>query len=222
MGRKSLTKEEVNERLVDRGIIMTGEYISNSTKTEFRCSENHIWDTRPRTVLSGKGCPSCSRTGITGRPSLSKDIIDDRLLERRITMIGKYNGTSSKETFRCSEDHEWSATLNNVLSGRGCPKCAKYGFDDDEPGWGYALDFGTYIKFGITNDLERRLNEHLNNGNYKVAATRLHEIGKYARDWEKIIKTTFGGRFVTKEVCPDGYTETLCVSKLDDLLETMV
>jgi hypothetical protein len=65
------------------------------------------------------------------------------------------------------------------------------------------------------------LKEHQKNGNYKVAATKLHPIGHHARDWEKNIKIIFGGRFVTKEVCPDGWTETLCISRLDELLKNI-
>jgi hypothetical protein len=46
-----------------------------------------------------------------------------------------------------------------------------------------------------------------------------HQDGKRALDWENNIKRTFGGRYVTKEQCPDGYTETLAIHLLEHIVK---
>jgi hypothetical protein len=105
------------------------------------------------------------------------------------------------------------------LSGNGCPLCAEYGFNPSKPAWIYVLIFANFIKYGITNNLGQRLCKHKLNGEYTVALSKLYEDGSFALDWENYIKKTHGGKFVTKNECPDGWTETLCVSKLSDLLK---
>ncbi len=59
----------------------------------------------------------------------------------------------------------WLATGNKRVSSerRGCPRCAKYGFKSDEPGFLYCLEMdgplGKFWKVGITNNIERRLRQ---------------------------------------------------------------
>jgi hypothetical protein len=80
------------------------------------------------------------------------------------------------------------------------------------------LDFGSFIKYGITNVPRRRLRDHKKNGRYLVVFNELFEDGTKAFILEQNVKRILGGHFVEKEQCPDGYTETLCRSKLDSLL----
>lgn len=216
-GLTPLSKEIVNSRLFNRRIKMIGEYHGVKTKTEFQCVNNHIWNTKPRVVLSGVGCIECS-----GKLPLTKEIVNERISHRGIIQIGKYLGTTRKTKFTCIENHEWDATPNSVLSGTGCPFCAKTGFKTELPAWVYILIFDTYIKYGITNDLQRRLSEHKNhNGHYMIGHTKYFDVGASALSWEKSVKTIFGGSFVTSDICPDGYTETICVSKLKSLIDTL-
>ena len=205
-----LTKEIINERISHRGITLVGNYINNETKSEFRCENNHNWMTTPNHLMSGIGCPECAK--------LSKEIINERISHRGITMVDDYINIKTKSRWLCQHGHQWVTTPNGIMNGNGCPTCAFYGYDPNKPGTFYILDFVTFIKYGITNNLFRRLNEHKKNGEYIVAFTKLFEDGIDAKNLERFIKQTIGGSFVTKEQCPDGYTETLCSSKLKDLL----
>ena len=72
MCKKKLTKEIVNERIAHRGIAMTGNYINGKTKTEFACSEGHVWDALPNNVTNGTGCPHCAN-----RVLLTKEIVNN-------------------------------------------------------------------------------------------------------------------------------------------------
>jgi hypothetical protein len=74
MSGKTLTKEDVNDRLSSRGIVLLGEYINSDTKTLFQCSEEHTWEAKPTGVIhGGTGCPLCSRR----RVSLTKAIVNE-------------------------------------------------------------------------------------------------------------------------------------------------
>jgi hypothetical protein len=215
-----ITKEQMIARLFDKhgsNITMIGEYESYSANTLFRCLNGHEWQSNGRNLIKqGHGCPQCA----PNRP-LTTAIINDALKDRGIQLANQYVTGEIMSDFLCDDGHLWEARAPSVLFGKGCPKCAQYGFNDGEPGWSYILDFGTYIKFGITNDLNRRLKEHLKNGDYTVVKTKLYERGLDARNWEKNIKVIFGGRYVTDAVCPDGWTETLAPEKLQRLLETV-
>ena len=183
----------------------------------FRCSYNHEWIPLPNDVLQGKGCPHCSN-----RFPLTKEIVNERLKDRGIELIGEYITSKTPSVFRCSYNHEWAASPHNIMRGNGCPSCSVYGFKLDIPSYGYLLDFGHFIKFGISNTLKKRLREHKrNNGNYTVIKTKLFENGQHALDWENDIKKKYGGSYVSKDVLPDGYTETLSMFFKETLLITL-
>jgi hypothetical protein len=213
-GNIKWTKEEINNLLWNRGLQMNGEYVNANTVTHFQCEHNHHWDSTPARIIHGGGCPFCC-----GKAPLSKDRVNVKLFDKGITLVGEYKDTKTKTTFQCSYGHKWEAKPNTVMSISGCPECSSCGgFKPDLPGWEYILDFGHFLKFGVTNNLTRRLGDHKKNGEYKVVHERYHEIGQFALDWENDIKRTHGGRYVTKEQCPDGYTETLPLEKLSVLL----
>jgi hypothetical protein len=110
------------------------------------------------------------------------------------------------------------------LIGSVCPLCfgGGGGFKCTKPGHGYLLNFGNFIKFGITNVLSRRLSEHKRyNGKFSVIKTKLFENGQDALDWENSIKKRFGGNYVSKDICLRGYTETLPMCLKDALVETL-
>jgi len=149
-GLAPLSKEIVNDRIADRGISLIGDYTTARTKALFRCPEGHEWMAAPSDVMKGNGCLTCA-----GKAPLSKEIVNERLASRGIVLIGKYKNNSTKALFRCPEGHEWMAKPNNIMNGKGCPSCAKYGFDRGESAILYYLrfetNFGPLWKIGITN-----------------------------------------------------------------------
>jgi hypothetical protein len=133
-------------------------------------------------------------------------------------MLSEYTNARASSLFCCEDGHKWQASPDNVMKKSGCPHCADYGFNPSKPAYAYLLDYGDFIKYGITNSLMSRLRNHrYKNGDFTVIATRLYEHGTDALRWENDIKTTLGGKYATRERCPDGYTETLRPS----LTETM-
>lgn len=215
--RERLSEEEVVTRLSSRGITMIGKYINGKKRTEFECKNGHHWITDPASIFRGADCPHCSN-----RAKLSKDVVNDRLIGTDIKMIGEYTNNLTKSDFQCGCGEKWSTTPNSVMSGHGCPSCAHYGFNPGKPAWIYVLKFANYIKYGITNNLKSRMSAHLRvNGQFDIVFTKSYDIGRSALEQEKAIKRIHGGRYVTKDQCPDGWTETLSLTKLQSLLETL-
>ena len=202
-----LTKKNVNERIKHRGIELIGEYIRNKDHTLFRCSNNHTWKAVPCNVLRGTGCPRCSNNFL-----LTTEDIKERIKDRGIELIGDYITADIPVLFRCANNHTWKTTTNNLYR-TGCPECNDGGgFKTFKAGHGYLLDFGHFIKFGISNVLPRRLTEHKrNNGKFTVIKTKLFDNGQDALDWENDIKKKYGGWYVSKDILPHGFTETLPV-----------
>lgn len=213
-----LTKDKVNEILSadGRGILMIGEYINNKTKTRFKCNLGHEWDAITTNVMIRKtGCPHCSKTTPITEEMFKNFLQDD---DRGITLVGNFVNRHTKTFVKCKCGNEWGVTPRSIMRGSGCPNCTIFGFKEHKPAWVYVLDFGIFIKYGITNDLNRRLNEHLKNGKYTTVFTKRYGTGREALTWENNIKQTYGGNFVNKDVCPDGYTETLPKSILQEIL----
>jgi hypothetical protein len=163
-----------------------------------------------------KGCPYCSGHKHT------KEIINNLLRSKNFYISDEYLGYDTITTIRCSFGHEWKSSPNNVINNSGCPSCSTYGFNISKSAYAYILKFPTFIKFGITNDIETRFRKHRSkNGEFEVVMKKLFENGKDALNWETKIKQDFGGRFVTKEQCPDGFTETLDLSLLNEVKSTL-
>ena len=123
-GNIPLTTEIVNRRIADRGLVMLGEYVNNSTKAEFQCREGHTWMTTPDGVMFGYGCPSCGSREAGQKRRLTPDQIRDRLAGRGIVLLGDYETSNVKTRFQCDKGHTWRATPGSVLAGNGCPHCS--------------------------------------------------------------------------------------------------
>ena len=54
---------------------------------------------------------------------LNKEVINQRISERGIEMIGNYFGTKVKTDFICEHQHIWNTAPENVLGGSGCWIC---------------------------------------------------------------------------------------------------
>ena len=70
-------------------------------------------------------------------------------------------GSHSKMKWVCLEGHRWTTVIKDrTLGGNGCPSCAEYGFNPDQPAWFYLLQRKGEQQLGITNDFPRRMREH--------------------------------------------------------------
>ena len=98
----------------------------------WKCAGNHSWQTKISIRTKGSNCPYCSsRQAILtaenslGRlfPGLAKEYNTER--NNYIDPEKVLSGTHKKVWWKCSNKHEWEATVaSRTRSGRNCPFCA--------------------------------------------------------------------------------------------------
>jgi hypothetical protein len=118
--KRKLTKEIINKRLLDREVLLIGDYHSYHVKSEFQCQNGHRWMATPANILNGTGCPHCS-----GNIPLTREIINKRIKSLKVEMLSEYISQKSKAKFKCDCGNVWETAPNNVLYGKGCPKCSR-------------------------------------------------------------------------------------------------
>lgn len=163
-------------------------YRNNQSKAVCRCIANHEWSASVNDLLRGKGCPQCAGN--------IRWTAEDRIEQinalqniRFVKWSGIYKNNQSKAVIRCSANHEWTTTVNNLLSGKGCPSCAKTGFNPAIPATLYILrsECGAMVKIGISNDHKRRLTELRNVTPFNWSCIEMlhNEDGSLIAEWEK-------------------------------------
>ena len=184
--RKKKTNSEYDLQLFERELDLERleDYITARTPILHRCIEDHTWKVAPDAILSkGRGCPICAGNIRKTTLQYNEELIAKKL---NYTAIGPYINWRSSISHRCNTcEYIWNAIPNNILSGQGCPSCAKYGFDPDSPAILYYIKIGEYYKVGIT---KRNIKARFSKDPSKpIIVIRFiwFEKGKYARELEQ-------------------------------------
>ncbi len=130
---------------------------------EWKCELGHLYMAGVGTRDRGSGCPYCS--GQRVMPGFN----DFATIHPQIaseadgwdpTSVPQWSVQMMK--WRCPEGHHYKARIGNRSNGRGCPACAKGGFDQTKDGYLYFLEHEDWEMFqiGISNVPEQRLNTH--------------------------------------------------------------
>lgn len=107
----------------DRNISVIGDYKNNNFKILHRCNiDGYEWEATPSNILSGSGCPKCSKKQRRTQDEYKKELSD---IHKNIEIISKFNGMNKKAKYRCLiDDNVWEANPYSILVGNGCPKCS--------------------------------------------------------------------------------------------------
>lgn len=219
----SVTHPEIALQLKDRSL---GDVLTHGStrKVWWLCDLNHEWEATvgSRTSL-GRGCPYCAGrkvlAGFNDLGTLRPDVaceLKDQSLASQLTI-----GTVKKFWWVCKPyGHEYETSPNSRTSGKGCPSCAKYGFDQTAPSWVYVVsqpslhsEDTVMVKLGITNldRLEARLNEHARQGLTEVLALSAYPQGSDAlareRTFKRYLRDLPQEHRVSKDELPDGFSE---------------
>lgn len=130
---KKLTTEKFKEKLAKThpNLEVLTEYISTNKPITVRCKiHNHTYTTTPHRLVQGSNCQKCydDRRGKTILKPIEKVIEDlhkvhgDKYEYPKINE--EYENSKSKLTVICNEGHVFISTINKLLSGHGCNKCA--------------------------------------------------------------------------------------------------
>ena len=170
----STVKRLSTESIIDRinsvegasFIRFVGEYRNARSKVVLRCNACGIEfsTTSGSVVNSWTGCKQCAATRRADARRIDENVAISRINNiAGIRLIGwefgRYTGVSGKAVVECDNGHVWSSTVIKLESGRGCPSCAKTGYDPSKTGTIYALrsECGRYVKVGISNKPEIRV-----------------------------------------------------------------
>lgn len=147
----------------------------------------------PKSHSVGSGCNKCGKlsTGTTLR------LTQDEFLSRAEAVCeGKYtfdnvvyDNYHKRVSVTCKEHQDFLITPGNLLSGKGCPSCANYGYRPALTGHLYVLTDGQITKIGITNnDVGIRLKQINKSGkNFTVLWSRHFSDGNAPDKLESIL-----------------------------------
>jgi hypothetical protein len=186
------------------------------------CEHPHEWKMSPNArYTSDTGCPfyagnqaafcPCNSIANTN-PELATELHPNEPIpatelsawsEKKVMWLCE-NSTSELE-------HVWKSTVHNRSAGNGCPFCADYGFNAEEPAYFYAMEIHGpdaiwWFKGGISSDPERRrgqISNSLKNAGMdlevRLAKTIHFEHGKDAKSFESILLSIDKIRVTTVE-----------------------
>ncbi len=122
---KKKTHEEYVAQLAVKNpnVEVIGKYIDIKSKILHKCRiDGYEWSIRPLNALKGYGCPICSGNIKKSHTDYIEELSE---INSNIKVIGKYKNAKTAILHKCKIDgYEWNAKPNNILNGKGCPKCA--------------------------------------------------------------------------------------------------
>jgi hypothetical protein len=208
------------------------DYLNAHTKVEILCNKHNLyfWQT-PNDHTSGKGCQFCANETISEKLSSTTE----SWTTLAVATQGKkydysevvYAGDSVKVKITCNScKTSFMQQAGNHLSGNGCPKCAKYGYDSSLTANLYVMSCGNMIKVGITNrEPSARAAQIAKSGNKFNVVFFVQSDGIRIRKAESILKDFLKEKYRNPENKFDGYTETfldVCINMLQNKVEEVL
>jgi hypothetical protein len=93
------------------------------TKTLWKCSFGHIWETTYSLIKKGRGCPFCSNLNQKN----SKDYIEmGELLGLQWVDVTIPKYVRNLTSWKCSKGHLFKSSYNNLQKTKGCPLCKNF------------------------------------------------------------------------------------------------
>lgn len=170
------------------------EYVNSVTPVTIICPEHGSFQQKPVHHIRGAGCKNCYYESVKGPRMTTQQFIDKAIMvhgDKFNYNKTKYEGTHEQLTINCPDHGDFRTKAIYHLQGQGCPHCAVYGFNSEKEGVLYILVAAdkTKMKIGITNDIDRRLNELRRRTpfDFHLAATRCFEVGHKAVSCEKYL-----------------------------------
>ena len=128
MPTKKDTKQFIKElEQVNVNIEVIGEYSCGHDKIKVKCKIcNHTWETLPKDLLQGHGCPKCadSQLGKVKRKTHEDYVKEVHEINPNITIHSIYTKAHDRLDVKCNVcGHEWSPKAQSLYY-YGCPICA--------------------------------------------------------------------------------------------------
>ena len=123
-------KELLKEWNFSRNIKEPKDYGKSSAKKVYWiCEKGHSWEARIADRVRGNGCPYCAGkipiVGINDLATMYPKLAKEWNYNKNVKLPSEFMAGSGKKVWwKCSEDHEWEATIDSRVRGNGCPYCA--------------------------------------------------------------------------------------------------
>jgi hypothetical protein len=117
------TFESAYRKLEDKGIKLLTHISKATDYAELECIKGHRWRAVVSSVVNRTGCPECYRQSAGENQKLTLDEVNSTLYARGFSMNGDYKNVAKLHEFTCIRGHQWTANLNRIRSGDGCPHC---------------------------------------------------------------------------------------------------
>lgn len=122
-------EEYVSEvELINSNIEVLEQYMGANTPILHRCKiDGCVWKPTPSNILGEHGCPECRNRYLYNQKAKTQKQyeIEVSRLHPTIKVLGIYINSEVAILHQCLIDgYIWMAKPGNILSGKGCPKCA--------------------------------------------------------------------------------------------------
>lgn len=196
-------------------------YKDSQTKVIITCPIHGDFEQTPAMHVSGRGCKRCASVTCT----------EDFIYKSNIVHNNKYDYSKSVYiNFKtpieiiCKEHGSFFQRPTDHTNNRGCPYCAKTGYDCSKPGILYyvSIDNGFAYKIGITNKTVETRFTAKELERISILRTWKFDDGQEAYNMEqKILKEFYDSRYTGDNLLLNGNTELFNrdVLNLDTTLE---
>lgn len=123
MSKKKMHEDYVAEiAKIHPNIEVVEKYINAKTSILHKCKiDGCEWYAKPNNILSGKGCPRCSKKE---RITHSEYVAKVAMVNPSIEVVGEYINVRTPILHSCKIDnYKWMAAPTNILQGHGCSVC---------------------------------------------------------------------------------------------------
>ena len=107
---------------INSNISVIEKYVNSSVAILHQCLiDGYQWDAQPNNMLSGFGCPKCSKRFRRTHEDYVRELYD---INSNIEVIEQFKGLQTPILHRCKlHKFDWLANPENILNGHGCYKC---------------------------------------------------------------------------------------------------
>lgn len=229
-----VTKEEWLERIAvlakDRYSYHIDKFEYGNTRVRMRCliCSRHFTNDLEHLHLRKQGCPRCA-----GCEKRTTEEFIEKVSKVQLPHLDysktQYKNHKAKVEVICKKcDQVFLQSVVAAYEGLGCPVCdsSKRSYNTDQGISSFYLQEvedtkGRYLKFGVAYNVHRRICQQRNKSNAKH--TLLLEMRSTPRKvWsiERKVKSMFNCGVVKPCRLPDGFTETLNITDLSNVIIT--
>lgn len=154
--RQATLVKELNDTRGDKYDYSFVEFKGMSIPVTILCKKhNKKFEQTPKSHLRGRGCPLCAKEqcGAYLKKTQEQFLIDAKRVcgDKYTFEHAKYVNNETPVNVTCLAHGIFPIRPNNLISGKGCPSCAPYGYSPHKEGALYVFKCDSWVKVGITN-----------------------------------------------------------------------